>query len=183
MSLASEPLATCLGSAVLDRLDNGGAGDADVVTWVSEHLAALEQVVYPLARRHLPGQQLVPVQEAQARGVEQALRRLHQRVTGDSAAMHLSLTGVRAQVQERLRAHEVGQRELEAHLREVLGPDAWADLVRRYRHALGTGPTRPHPSAPRTGWSGRLARSVLTRVDRLLDALDARSVHEPPPCG
>jgi hypothetical protein len=183
MTLTQEPLATCLGSAVLERLDSGVAGDADVVTWISGHLGALEEVVYPAARRQLLDQQAVQAQLAQTRAVEHALRRLHQRVSGDGAAMHLPLARVRAEVSERLHAHDAGERELEAQLREAVGADAWGDLVARYRQALDTGPTRPHPNAPHTGWRGRIARSILTRVDRLLDALDARGVHEPPACG
>jgi hypothetical protein len=186
MTVTTEPpvtSATCLGSTVLTRLNTGTLSDSDIVTWVSEHVAALEQALYPVARRHLPDQQLLRTQQVQTRAVEQAVRRLHQRINGDGAAMHLSLPRVRAEVHDRLRTHEQGERELEDQLRATVGAQAWDDVVLRYREALDSGPTRPHPNAPHDGWSGRVARSVLTRVDRLLDALDARSVQEPPACG
>src|SRR3954447_16961798 len=78
-----------LGHAAVDAVDTGTAPDADVVAWLSEHLTALEQVVYPAARRALPDRRALHEQQARTHDLAHALRRLHQRVNGDGGAMHL----------------------------------------------------------------------------------------------
>ena len=183
MTLVHEPpveLTTPLGSATLDAVDAGALPDADVVAWLSEHLAALERVVQPALRRMLPDRQLLHAQHVRTRELERALRRLHQRTSGDGGAMHLPLDLVRDQVRDRLAAHVHGEQLLEAELRATLTDPEWDELAARYGRVVEAAPTRPHPAAPHSGWTGRLAFGVLARLDRLLDDLDARAVHEPP---
>jgi hypothetical protein len=169
-----------LGGAALDALDSGATPDADVVAWISEHLTALEQVVYPAARRALPDRRELHAQRARAHDLEHALRRLHQRVSGDGVAMHLPVTRVRDEVRALLCAHTAAERRLEAQLQAALPSAGWDELAARYRRAVEVAPTRPHPHAPHSGWTGRFAHSLLAQVDRLLDGLDARPVHDPP---
>ena len=171
---------TSLGSVALDAVDTGAASDADVVAWLSEHLAALEQVVHPAARRVLPDHRALPAQQARTHALAHALRRLHQRVNGDGGAMHLPVARLRDEVRDLLSTYTAGERQLEAQLRAVLTPSAWDELAARYRRAVDAAPTRPHPHAPYSGWTGRLAQGVLAQLDRLLDGLDARPVRDAP---
>ena len=179
MTMTSEPV-TRLGSAALDALTARTTADSDLVAWASEHLSALEQVVYPAARRLLPDRAPLQAQQVRTHDLEHALRRLHQRVSGDGAAMHLPVARLRDDVREQLSAHDAGERQLEEQLRAALTPDAWDELAARYRQAADAAPTRPHPHAPQSGWTGRLAQGLLAHVDRVMDGLDARAVHEPP---
>ena len=169
-----------LGRAALDAVDTGAAPDADVVAWLSEHLTALERVVYPAARRALPDRRALHDQQSRSHDLEHALRRLHQRVNGDGGAMHLPVARLREEVRDLLAQHVAGERRLEAQLRAVLMPAAWDDLAARYRRVADAAPTRPHPHAPHVGWTGRVAHGVLAQLDRLLDGLDARPVHDAP---
>ena len=161
----------------------GTTPDIDVVAWTSEHLAALEQVVYPAARRVLPDPTTLHAQQVRTHALGHALRRLHQRISGDGAAMHLPIDRLRNDVRELVAAHEEGERELEDQLRAVVSEAAWDELQVRYQRAAAAAPTRPHPHAPHSGWTGRVVQSVLASVDRVLDALDARPVHEAPAAG
>jgi hypothetical protein len=180
MTMTSAPTTQApLGSYLLDAL-TAPAPDIDVVAWAGAHLTALEQVVYPTARRVLPNPVALQAQQVRTHELEHALRRLHQRVNGDGATMHLPVARVRDDVRAQLVAHGAGERALEEQLRAVLPTSGWEELEARYRRAVDAAPTRPHPHAPHSGWTGRLARGVLAQLDRVMDGLDARPVHQPP---
>src|SRR5690349_17895940 len=115
-----------LGSPVLAVLDPATTPDAVLVAWLSEHLTALELVVYPAARRVLPDRREPRGQQALAHelahDLEHALRRLHQRISGDGGAMHLPVARLRDEVRDLLSAHADAERQLESQLRAVLSP-------------------------------------------------------------
>lgn len=149
----------------------------DVVAWLSGHLAALDGLVYPAAIRSLPqARRSINAQRARSRDLERQLRRLHAHLNGDGSAPRRELTRLHDQLQQTLASHSEGERGLLAQLQQALDVQDWEHLSSRYRASLRHGPTRPHPSIPRS----RLAYRAAAVTDRLLDVLESRPVHPVP---
>ncbi len=158
-------------------LASAGRGDRDAIAWLSEHLATLDRVIYPVAARHLPAASAaLHSQRHLSRTLALLLRRLHAQLDGDGATAAEDVASLRRAVLAALREHTAGDREMTAELRAALTAQQWQDLTGRYTSRLQRGPTRPHPHTPRTGLSGRLAYRVSALVDRTLDVLDSRAI-------
>ncbi len=154
----------------------------DVVAWLSQHLAALDRVVYPAAVRQLPSaRRAITVQRAGSRDLEQALRRLHAHLNGDAKAPRRELSQLHSQLLQALQRHSQGQQKLLEQLEQSLPEQDWNGLAARYHASLGRGPTRPHPHVPHAGLAGRLAYRAAALCDRVLDVLDSRPLHPVPP--
>ncbi len=159
-----------------------GRGDRNAIAWLSEHIATLDRVVYPVAARHLrtAAPSALRSQRQRSRTLALLLRRLHAQLEGDGANAAEDVPSLRRALVAALREHSAGEQELTAELRAALTADQWQDLTGRYASRLQRGPTRPHPYTPRTGLGGRLAYRVSARVDRTLDVLDSRVIRGVP---
>src|SRR4051812_3837304 len=143
-----------------------------VVPWLSTHVAALEHVIYPAARRVLPAAELAGQLEL-TRRLEHVLLLVHQSLNGDGRGRDVDVT-------DRLRnvvdAHVAGLTALVAQLEASTTAEQWSALVERHDAALRNAPSRPHPHTPHGHVGERLAFVIAGAVDRLLDALDSRVV-------
>jgi len=166
------------GCAGLDALTDTPARHADAVAWLSAHLATLTTVVIPVARHALSTEgTLLTRHQRHVHAVEHDLRRLHGRLSGDSAMAHLSVEHVHADLLEHLRAQRDAQLQVATRLQATLPADAWSELVGRYTRQGLRAPTRPHPHLPHGRIGGPVAQHLTRAADRLLDVLDSRPVH------
>lgn len=157
--------------------------DAFIAT-TGRHLAAMDQVLLPLLRRHLGDEDdLVRTYLQRARHLERMLVRLKGRAYGESHTMHLSWPEVCAETREALREHDESQRLVADSLAEALSTEELTDVAEKVFRAEVRAPTRPHPYLPRQGLSGRVARRASAAVDRFWDTAQGRVVPPviPPP--
>lgn len=162
-------------------LASAGRGDRDAIAWLSEHVATLDRVVYPVAARHLPvACSALRSQRERSRALALLLRRLHAQLDGDGAAAPEDVPSLRRTVLAALHEHTAGEREMTAELRAALTAAQWQSLAGSYAARLQHGPTRPHPHTPRSGLAGRIAYRVSALVDRVLDVLDSRAARPVP---
>lgn len=144
---------------------------------LSAHLAAVEEVVYPWARRKLPdGRQRTAHQLQSARHMERVMRGIQGAYYGD----HFALATPRAQLWEELRSllddHVDAEGRLVEDLARAVTEDEQAALVERFRHTVAGGPTRPHPYSPHSRFAGRYANRLWSFADHAMDVMDARMV-------
>ena len=152
----------------------------DAVVWLSAHLTAMEHVVYPFVRATLPtSRSELDQQRRLTRRMQGALRSLEQRWSGDGLAPPDSSDRLRSQLAVMLAEHERGEEALLAHLFDAISDEAALTLAERYDHAIGHGPTRPHPHGPHRGKLGRLTYALDAARDHILDVLDSRHIPLP----
>jgi hypothetical protein len=157
--------------------------DGDVasgIVWLSAHLAAVDRVVHPAIRRHLPrgDNRLADLKRAR-NTLQRDLRALEQLVAGDVHARGVVANAVVDDVHARLRGHADAEHALIDELARALGPDRSAELSGHYARALADGPTRPHIHKAHDGLAGRLWFSIDRIRDHVLDVLDSRRVPIP----
>ncbi len=146
----------------------------------SRHLAAVEEVLVPLALRLDPEEREIGQRYlGEARQLEDALTRLKARLYGELHAAYLSWHEVWDDVRRTLERHKEAERELTAHLTETLAAEEAAQLAMRLYRAELKAPTRAHPHLPHTGIPGLLARRIWAVADRFWDTAENRAV--PPP--
>lgn len=152
----------------------------DAVAWLSAHLAAVDRVLYPLARQLAPdGRAAVRDLCAIDRRLQHVLWRLDRRSTGD---MHVAQVPLRPEVDRlrtRLAEHAAAEGALLAGMIDGLSPAGKDDLARRLATAMAHAPTRPHPYLPHVRFGADVLFHVDALVDHLRDALDARPVPTP----
>lgn len=146
----------------------------------SRHLAAVEAVLLPSARRAVSdGEVLVHEYLQVARRLEHALSMLKARLYGEAHAIHLSWPQVWAAVQRELSAHN----RLEWGLIEALirydDPADLDGLARRVFESESRGPTRPHPNLPHSWLFSLVARRLWAVADRFWDSAEGRVIPEP----
>jgi hypothetical protein len=152
----------------------------DAVVWLSAHLTAMEHVVYPLMRAALPtSRRQLDEQRRLTRRMQGALRALEQRSSGDGLAPPDSGDRLRSQLTVMIAEHEQGEEALLTRLLDTLSDEAALTLAERYDHAVGHGPTRPHPHGPHRGRLGRFTYALDAARDHILDVLDSRHVPLP----
>lgn len=157
--------------------------DAFIAT-TGRHLAAMNQVLLPLLRRHVgDDEDLVQTYLQRARHLEKMLVRLKGRAYGESHTVHLSWSEVCAETRDALREHDESQRLVVDRLAGMLSTEELDDIAERVFRAEVRAPTRPHPYLPRQGVSGRVARRASAAVDRFWDTAQGRVVPPviPPP--
>lgn len=164
----------------LRALTEPGAGRFDAVVWLSAHLSAVDHVLRPAVRRHLP-HALTGWQThlRTDRHLQHWLRVWEQLVAGDGHAMRSDAAGVRHEVVRLLTVHAADEHLLVMSLAEAVGADATKALAARYTHALTHGPTRPHPYVARWPRLNSLSYAVQRVRDHALDTLDSRSIPIP----
>jgi hypothetical protein len=145
----------------------------------SRHLAAIDDVLLPLVRRHLPdGPRRARDYLQGARELEQALALLKGRLYGEAHAVRVPWPTVWSDVRRRLLSHNALEREV---MDELIGrlDDDHDDLALRVYRSEVKAPTRPHPFTPHTGVPGTLARRLWALADRFWDTAEGRII--PPP--
>jgi len=148
--------------------------DAFVVA-MCEHLGAVEQVLHPAVRRHLPDTDV----EAGAschRELQRRMREVEQIVWGDARVEPSHLAQLRDELGEGLVEHAAYDEPLAGRLDQALDPAGRLRLVGAFTQAALRGPTRPHPYAPHTGPLVRPVRWLAARWDEALDVMDVRTV-------
>lgn len=146
----------------------------------SRHLAAVEEVLLPAARRRLSGgEERVREYLHEARLLEMALAVLKARLYGAVATSHIPWEEVWGDARRALTRHN----ELEVSLvHDLVGAveegetDALADAV---YHAEVKAPTRSHPYLPHRGIVGLVARRIWAVADRFWDTVESRMVPKP----
>lgn len=148
---------------------------ADVVAWLSGHVAALDRLVYPAAIRYLPqAERDVTVQRARSRDLARKLRRLHAHLGGDSSAPLRELHRLHDSCCRRWWSTAKASGGCSRSFSRRWPPRTGSADPPNTRPACGT--ARPHPSIPRS----RLVYRAAATADRLLDVLDSRTVHPVP---
>jgi hypothetical protein len=146
----------------------------------SRHLAAVEEVLVPLATRRVPdGKELSRTYLDEARRLEEAVARLKARLYGELHAAYLSWHEVWQGVREGLERHNEAERLLTVRVAGTMDGHEAADVATELYRAELRAPTRAHPHLPHTGLGGRVARRVWAVADRFWDATENRAV--PPP--
>lgn len=161
-----------LAELALDRPDY-----QHVVTWISADSAALERVVYPAARRHLrAARPAIDRLAALTRRVEHATFELHQWLSGDGRVGAVDLPASIARLRSLLEESLSGHSRLAEDLASAVTTKQWECLVKRHARAVASAPSRPHPHIPHSGPAERIAFVIAGTVDRLIDALESRTV-------
>lgn len=138
---------------------------------LSKHAALEELMVYPLARKTVPGgAEAVDTQLDGHVAVKKTLTELDKLGTGDERTGEL-MERLRREVAEHVRGDE---HELLPKLREALDEQALDELGKELDTAKQTAPTRPHPHTPDRPPALTLAAPVAALYDRLRDRLQGR---------
>jgi hypothetical protein len=146
------------------------------------HLAAVDDVLLPVARRRLDGgRQMVTAYVLHMRQIERTLRSLKARIYGDAHACRLQCRELWQRVRMLLVEHEIQESALVDRLSEVLTEDEAEALAERLRRAEGRAPTRPHPYSPHAGFAGRLSHRMWSIVDGFWDNAEGRVIPYQPP--
>ncbi|WP_028656226.1 hypothetical protein [Nocardioides sp. J54] len=146
----------------------------------SRHVAAVNAVLGPAARRHLPdGRQRAHELVHQSRLLEAALFQTKSKLYGSTFAVRRPWTSVWDEVTAEFDAWWRLERALVDDIAAAAPADERERLAERLFHAEQHVPTRPHPYLPHQGVPGRVARQVAMRVDRFWDTAEGRMVPEP----
>lgn len=155
--------------------------DLQAVSWLAAHLAAVEDVVDGLLRAHsIATSSELRERRAVNRRLQRELRVFEQALAGDALAAHVGIASCRERVVAALAEHAVDEHVLLDRLGRAIGAEAAAVAAARYRDALASGPTRPHPHLPSAlPVIGAVVRRAARARDHVLDVLDGR--HNPLP--
>jgi hypothetical protein len=161
---------------VMDGYDAEDAYDAEVAT-LSGHLAAVEAVLYPVARKRLDGGRAeVAAQQRLSRRIERLMRLIEGHFYGEVHAIDMRVEPLQrrlAQLVEDSRRSELDlARRLDATLTTAQRHAVAQDFTAARKHA----PTRPHPYTPHTRGLARFAFHVCSMWDRAFDVMDNRKV-------
>lgn len=151
------------------------------VAMVSRHLAAVEDVLYPAARRLLP--EAKPVTKAyvsDVRGIEQTMRHLLASMYGEVHDVDTPRRELWSELADRMDAHLLADERLAAAVEETLPESEQHVLAAAYRTSFGHAPTRPHPYSPHASLLGRVSNRLWSLADRALDVMDNREVPQRP---
>ena len=146
----------------------------------SRHLAAVDAVLVPVARRRLDdGATRTHDYLHQARLLEMSLAQLKARLYGEAHAVHVPWRQVWSDVRRQLSRHNRLERGLVLDLADRLSPDERDQLAQAVYRSEVRGPTRPHPYTPHQGMPGLIARRLWALADRFWDAAEGRVIPEP----
>jgi hypothetical protein len=145
-------------------------------TTLSRHLAAIEDVLLPEAKRATAdGQKRTREYVRDARQLEATLHRLKGRLYGDGTT-HIDWDSLWSELAAELAEHATHEDTLVHDLSSSL-TDAEAErLIERLISAEERAPTRPHPYTPHTGILGRLARRLWRIADSFWDEAEGRLI-------
>lgn len=146
---------------------------------LSQHLAAVDDVLLAEAKRRLPaGLEWVRYYVRHTRSLELALHRLKAWLYGDATTTHAGWDGFWQDMRAMLDDHERLESTMTHGLQ--LSRDEEAALAERLRMAQETSPTRPHPFTPHTGVLGRMAHRLWRVADGFWDHAEGRVVPRRP---
>lgn len=146
----------------------------------SKHLNAVDAVLLPAARHHLPdGEQVVHDYQHAAKELEIVLAHVKGREYGSVYDAEWAWEDVWREVGEALAAHRRCESRLVDELASRTDPAELDRLAERLHGAEASAPTRPHPYTPHTGLAGLVARRILHAVDSFWDTAEGRMVPRP----
>jgi hypothetical protein len=150
---------------------------------VSRHLCATEAAVTPMAHDALPdGRQRVHDYLHDARGFEQTVHMLKERVYGDMNAHGYSVDDLWHEVDTDMASHVTIETALVEDLCAQLSDEECDRLASRVLIEAQSAASRPHPMTPHTGRLGAVARRVWRLADSFWDTAEGRVVpHRPKP--
>lgn len=143
---------------------------------LSRHLAAIDDVLLPPARRATPdGRQRMREYVRDARQLEATLHRLKGRLYGDGTA-HIDWDSLWRELDAELAEHATHEDQLVHALVASLTEEEAAHLAEELANAEERAPTRPHPYTPHTGILGRLAHRLWRIADGFWDQAEGRII-------
>jgi hypothetical protein len=153
-------------------------------TVLSRHLAAIDDVLLPEAKRATPdGHQRIREYVHDARQLEATLHRLKGRLYGDGTA-NIDWDSLWSELEAELAEHATHEDQLVHELSASLTDQEAQHLIDRLMDAEEHAPTRPHPYTPHTGILGRLAHRFWRIADGFWDQAEGRLIphrEEKPP--
>jgi hypothetical protein len=161
---------------VMDGYDTEAAYDAEVAT-LSGHLAAVEAVLYPVARRRLAGGRAeVAAQQRLSRRIERLMRLIEGHFYGEVHAIDFSVEPLQRQLAQLVEASRRSELDLAGRLDATLTAAQRRAVAADFAAAMRHAPTRPHPYTPHArGLAGFVFR-VCSLWDRAFDVMDNRTV-------
>ncbi|MFL5796885.1 MAG: hemerythrin domain-containing protein [Actinomycetota bacterium] len=142
-----------------------------IVRELSVHAAIEEEVLYPVVRDVLPdGNKLVEESLEEHQGAKEALAEID-KTSPDDPAFDAKVTELIADVRHHVEDEESG---ILPKLREALDDAARHEMGHKLERAKFRAPTRPHPHAPATPPTNKLAGPPAALIDRARDAMEGR---------
>ncbi len=146
-----------------------------LIALLSQHLAAVEDVVYATARHRLPDGRHRVAQEAHVtRELERYVHLLLGSYYGDGQARGVDRAEIWDELQALFDEHAAGERRLLADL--TLSAEVEISRVMDFEAAVERAPTRPHPFIKHSGRLARWEHRMWAAADRALDEMDNRAV-------
>jgi hypothetical protein len=144
---------------------------------LSRHLAAVEDVVFPAARRRISdGPRLVARHVRLSRGLELAMRALEGSFYGDSYYPAEVRDLLWERMDQLLALHDDAERSMVEILTSRLSPPERRTLIVKYAEAEESAPTRPHPYSPHSTWLSPAQHRLWAIADRAMDSMDNRII-------
>jgi hypothetical protein len=149
----------------------------------SKHLGAVDAVLLPEVRKHVPegAHHLVHDYVHAEKELEIALAHVKARAYGSTYEAGHAWQEVWSDVDATLAGHRGAELALAGALTDALPPGELDDVTERLQNAESSAPTRPHPYAPHTGMAGSVSRKVMHAVDAFWDTAEGRMAPEPEP--
>jgi hypothetical protein len=161
---------------VMDGYDTEDAYDAEVAT-LSGHLAAVEAVLYPVARKRLDGGRAeVAAQQRLSRRIERLMRLIEGHFYGEVHAIDMRVEPLQRQLAQLVEASRRSELDLARRLDATLTAAQRRVVAEDFAAAMKHAPTRPHPYTPHTRGLAGFAFQVCSLWDRALDVMDNRNV-------
>ncbi len=146
----------------------------------SRHLGAVNAVLVPAARKHLPdGDLLAQEFTTLSRTLEYEMAQAKAKLYGSTYAIRRQWPDIWHGLHEAFDAMLEMEERVVASLADVTDVPSRSQLAERIYRAELHAPTRPHPYIPHRGMAGKVARGVALRVDRFWDAAEGRMVPAP----
>jgi len=144
----------------------------NVITELVRHSVAEEQYLYPTTRKALPGGDALADREIEEHAAaERTMKQLDGMDPSDPA-----FNGLLAELITDIRGHVAEEEnDLFPRLRAACGQEELDELGNKIQQVKKVAPTHPHPNAPDTPPLNKMGGPVLGLVDRVRDALGARS--------
>jgi hypothetical protein len=160
----------------MDGHDAEDMYDAEVAT-VGGHLAAVEAVLFPVARHRLPGGRgMVAEQQRLIRRIERLMRLIEGRCYGDVYAIDLKVEQLQRDLAQLLDRSRQFEQELARRLDTTLTTAERLAVSESFAAAMAHPPTRAHPYVPHSrGLAGPVFRAC-SLWDRAFDVMDNRKV-------
>jgi hypothetical protein len=150
--------------------------DAEVAT-LGGHLAAVEVVLFPVARHRLPGGRgIVAQQQRLTRRIERLMRLIEGRCYGDVYAIDMKVEQLQRDLAQLVDFSRQSDRELAGRLDTTLTTAERLAVTERFAAAMAHPPTRAHPYVPHSRGLAWLVFRACSLWDRALDVMDNRKV-------